>query len=205
MVAVGDKRVQVRRLAERERQKMKDDRTVGEKEKVKLEELKGRVGSQGGVLGKVGRALVREGVDVDVEMLEVLAGVKEGTKEGGGGERGGEWKGRRNAGRGIILWNDDHDHDDTDNMHDNDKDNHDNSLAHLRADVGAMVRQLERQSPRWWAWTLLACPPLALLVAAWSCVRSYRARRRWERDERYQGVRRRVEEMEKEMLERVEL
>ena len=226
VVGVLDKGVQMRRLRDREGGNGDGSGKGNGKGNGKgggeiVEELKGRVGSQGGVLGKVARVLVREGVEVDVDALEALSKGEAGGRGSTVSHRA-EVFGQGGGGWGIVLWNDDGSSDDensttsttttdsnSNNNNDNDKNNTTNpssaktrSLSRLRRDVDAIVRQLERRSPQWWAWTLLACPPLAVLAASWCCAWSYWARRKWEGNE---GVKRRVEEMEREMLERVEL
>ena len=246
VVAVWDKAVQMRRLCARDGEKRrKDDGNVdntnddddgddnvkrgGEEEEEEEEkEVKGRIGSQGGMLDKVARVLVREGLDTDIEeMVRDGAAMRDKRRKR---------RGVSGRGWGVVLWNDDDDDDDdddeaendytVDNDSDDDNNSHENSdtqtqkmsstnekqrkrrnqINRLRKDVNAMVRQLERQSPQWWAWTLLACPPLAILVAAYSCARSYWARKKWEEEGKgNERLRRRLEEMERDMLEQAKL
>lgn len=66
----------------------------------------------------------------------------------------------RGAGRGVVMMND-------------------GSKEELRSQVDVAVEQLREKSPDWWAWTLLACPPLAFVVAAWTMKDNIAINRRW--------------------------
>ncbi|KAI5299179.1 hypothetical protein KEM56_003456, partial [Ascosphaera pollenicola] len=72
-----------------------------------------------------------------------------------------EFRGTDNA-RGVVVWND-------------------TDKAHLEEEVQKAVRAVQRSSPRWWAWVLLAFPPLAAGVAGWNFVMNYWNRKDWEK------------------------
>ncbi|PHH82199.1 hypothetical protein CDD83_3333 [Cordyceps sp. RAO-2017] len=67
----------------------------------------------------------------------------------------------RGPGRGLVLWND-------------------GSRDELAASLAEAMATLRRSSPDWWSWLLLACPPLAVAVAAWSFWLNVRLNRQWE-------------------------
>ena len=64
---------------------------------------------------------------------------------------------------GVVVWND-------------------GDKEQLRQEVDRVMREVMRSSPRWWAWLLLACPPLAATVAAWNFLMSWRMQKAWERE-----------------------
>ncbi|KAG5983980.1 hypothetical protein E4U54_006183 [Claviceps lovelessii] len=68
---------------------------------------------------------------------------------------------QRGDGHGVVLWND-------------------GSRDDLAAGLDDAVGRLRRSSPDWWAWLLLACPPLALALSAWTIWRNVRMNARWE-------------------------
>ncbi|CAH0022979.1 hypothetical protein V2G26_020799 [Clonostachys chloroleuca] len=67
----------------------------------------------------------------------------------------------RGSGRGLVLWND-------------------GSKEELQVQVDAALTQLKTQSPGWWSYLLLACPPLAVAVAAWRLWDNARINKEWE-------------------------
>lgn len=69
---------------------------------------------------------------------------------------------RRGKKAGVVVWND------------GDKDE-------LKREVDRVMAVVRNGSPRWWAWLLLLCPPLAAASGSWSYVRSWWIKREWER------------------------
>ena len=67
----------------------------------------------------------------------------------------------RGQGRGVVVWND-------------------GGREELENEVGKVIRELQRGSPKWWAWFLIWSPVLGGLVGVWSMVLAWWARRRWE-------------------------
>lgn len=67
----------------------------------------------------------------------------------------------RGEGRGIVLWND-------------------GSREELAEQIGTAIQGLRRSSDGWWSWVLLACPPLAVAVAAWRMWENGRLQKQWE-------------------------
>ncbi|PFH60908.1 hypothetical protein XA68_10106 [Ophiocordyceps unilateralis] len=67
----------------------------------------------------------------------------------------------RGHSRGLVLWND-------------------GSKQELAASLHKDMVALRRQHPDWWSWLLLACPPLALVVAAWRIWQNVCMDRQWE-------------------------
>lgn len=70
----------------------------------------------------------------------------------------------RGPGRGVVVWND-------------------GSEEELRDEVAGAIAALRNASPRWWSVVLLACPPLAVVVAAWTYWQNRRIDRRWRETE----------------------
>lgn len=66
----------------------------------------------------------------------------------------------RGPARGIVLYND-------------------TEPDELAARVADAMARLRRASPAWWSWVLLACPPLALAVAACGFWQNVGLNRRW--------------------------
>lgn len=64
----------------------------------------------------------------------------------------------------------------------------DGDARELAARVDDAVARLRRASPDWWAWLLLACPPLALAVAAWTVWRNVALDRRWREGQARAGL-----------------
>lgn len=71
----------------------------------------------------------------------------------------------RGHGKGVVLWND-------------------GTKEHLRDQLDIAIREMQRKSPSWWAWALLGCPPLAILVAAWEFWQNQKINARWEEGEK---------------------
>ena len=70
----------------------------------------------------------------------------------------------RGEGRGFVLWNDGEEKD-------------------LAVQVKDVMGRIQRQSPRWWAWLLLVCPPVVGGVVSWELLLGW-LRKRKERRER---------------------
>jgi len=70
----------------------------------------------------------------------------------------------RGAGRGVVLWND-------------------GGREELKAQIASAMHALGRESPRWWAWMLLLCPPLAGLAGAWTYWQNCAINKRWREEE----------------------
>ncbi|KJZ72816.1 hypothetical protein HIM_07760 [Hirsutella minnesotensis 3608] len=70
----------------------------------------------------------------------------------------------RGPGRGVVLWND-------------------GSKEELAASLDAAIVEMRKSSPEWWSWTLLACPPLAVVLAAWQFWQNVRLNRQWEKSQ----------------------
>jgi dephospho-CoA kinase len=74
------------------------------------------------------------------------------------------------AARGVVVWND-------------------ADKAELeRAIKGAMV-SISASSPRWWAWALLAAPPVGFGIAAWNLIVNYATQKDWEKKKREEKAR----------------
>jgi dephospho-CoA kinase len=75
----------------------------------------------------------------------------------------------RGKGRGAVVWND-------------------GDREDLKREVDKVVKELLGEgvtrgySPRWWAWLLWGCPPLAAAVAAWEYNKNQKANKDWERE-----------------------
>lgn len=71
----------------------------------------------------------------------------------------------RGSGRGVVVWND-------------------GGKEELAREVQRVMDEVERCSPRWWSWLLWACPPAAVVLAAWGYWKNERINRAWEEQER---------------------
>jgi dephospho-CoA kinase len=71
----------------------------------------------------------------------------------------------RGPGKGVVLWND-------------------GSREELTASIEAAMTEVRGQSPSWWSWVLLACPPLAVAVGAWRFWDNIAINKRWAAEER---------------------
>ena len=67
----------------------------------------------------------------------------------------------RGEGKGLVVWND-------------------GTREELRLQIDDAMRTLRRGSDGWWSWLLLACPPLAIVVALWRVRENARFQREWE-------------------------
>jgi dephospho-CoA kinase len=67
----------------------------------------------------------------------------------------------RGPGAGVVIWND-------------------GCKADLKVEIQRAVQELSRASPKWWAWLLLLCPPLAGLAGLWSFYRGQAINKRWK-------------------------
>jgi dephospho-CoA kinase len=70
----------------------------------------------------------------------------------------------RGKGKGVVVWND-------------------GDKAALKGELERVMREVSRSSPRWWAWLLLLCPPLAGLAGLWNYWRNWVINRRWREGE----------------------
>ena len=76
----------------------------------------------------------------------------------------------RGKGRGVVVWNDGRKED-------------------LRTEVGGVMRRVQRDSPRWWAWVLVGVPVLGVAWGGWGVLGNWWARRRWEEGKRREKAR----------------
>jgi dephospho-CoA kinase len=53
----------------------------------------------------------------------------------------------------------------------------------LKRELERAMAEVRRSSPKWWAWLLLCCPPLAGLAGVWSYYRAIVVNRRWKEQE----------------------
>jgi len=70
----------------------------------------------------------------------------------------------RGLGKGVVVWND-------------------GGKAALKGELDRVMREVTRSSPRWWAWLLLLCPPLAGVAGIWNYWRNLVINRRWKEKE----------------------
>jgi dephospho-CoA kinase len=70
----------------------------------------------------------------------------------------------RGKAKGVVVWND------------GDRD-------HLKGEIERVMSEVSRASPRWWAWLLLLCPPLAGLAGMWSYWRGMVINQEWKEGE----------------------
>lgn len=66
----------------------------------------------------------------------------------------------RGAGAGLVVWND-------------------GSKDELKVELAKVLGEVSRNSPRWWAWLLLLCPPLAGMAGLWTFYRNLAINKRW--------------------------
>ncbi|KAJ5134919.1 Dephospho-CoA kinase [Penicillium atrosanguineum] len=64
--------------------------------------------------------------------------------------------------RGVVVWND-------------------ADKAELERAVKGAMATIEASSPRWWAWTLLAAPPVGFGIAAWNLIVNFATQKGWEK------------------------
>ncbi|KAJ5191973.1 uncharacterized protein N7498_010958 [Penicillium cinerascens] len=72
-----------------------------------------------------------------------------------------EFRGTTTA-RGVVVWND-------------------ADKAELERAVKGAMASIEASSPRWWAWALLAAPPVGIGIAAWNLVVNFATQKGWEK------------------------
>lgn len=70
----------------------------------------------------------------------------------------------RGEGAGVVVYND-------------------GGKEDLRKELERVMAQVSRSSPRWWAWLLLLCPPLAGMASVWSYYRGQVINTRWKDSE----------------------
>ncbi|KAH8588961.1 dephospho-CoA kinase-domain-containing protein [Bisporella sp. PMI_857] len=70
----------------------------------------------------------------------------------------------RGEGAGVVVWND-------------------GGKDDLKKEVERVMEKVTRASPRWWAWLLLLCPPLAGFAGLWSYYRGQVINTRWKEQE----------------------
>jgi dephospho-CoA kinase len=70
----------------------------------------------------------------------------------------------RGPGAGVVIWND-------------------GGKEDLKKEVDRVMKEISRASPRWWAWLLLLCPPLAGLAGVWNLYRGQMMNRKWKEQE----------------------
>lgn len=70
----------------------------------------------------------------------------------------------RGSGRGVVVWNE-------------------GGREELRTELDMVVGELRRRSPKWWAWLLLLCPPMAGMAALWCWYRNRVLSREWKEGE----------------------
>lgn len=70
----------------------------------------------------------------------------------------------RGKGRGEVVWND-------------------GDKEQLKKELQRAMRDIQKSSPRWWAWLLLLCPPLAGMAGIWNYWRGLVINRRWKERE----------------------
>ncbi|KAK1765737.1 dephospho-CoA kinase [Phialemonium atrogriseum] len=66
----------------------------------------------------------------------------------------------RGEGWGVVVWND-------------------GDREQLGKEVERAMAEIQRASPAWWSWTLLLCPPAAVVVGLWTYWQNTRINRRW--------------------------
>ncbi|EQK98439.1 dephospho-CoA kinase [Ophiocordyceps sinensis CO18] len=84
----------------------------------------------------------------------------------------------RGRGRGVVLRNDASPRELAASL--------DGAMAGLQraSRLDGAMAELQRSSPELWSWVLLACPPLALAVAAWRFCQNVHINRQWEKQTR---------------------
>lgn len=70
----------------------------------------------------------------------------------------------RGQGAGVVVWND-------------------GGKEDLTKEIDKVMKEVTRASPRWWAWLLLLCPPLAGIAGVWSYYRGQVINRKWREQE----------------------
>lgn len=70
----------------------------------------------------------------------------------------------RGPGRGVVVWND-------------------KGKEELKGELERVMKEVSRASPRWWAWLLLLCPPLAGFAGLWNYWRGLVINKKWKEGE----------------------
>ena len=70
----------------------------------------------------------------------------------------------RGPGAGVVVWND-------------------GGKDDLKKEIDRVMKEVTRASPRWWAWLLLLCPPMASMAGVWSYYRGQVINRKWKEQE----------------------
>ncbi|RDW65434.1 dephospho-CoA kinase [Coleophoma crateriformis] len=70
----------------------------------------------------------------------------------------------RGKGAGVVVWND-------------------AGKEELKMEIGRVMQEVTRSSPRWWAWLLLLCPPMAGMAGVWNYYKALAINRRWKEQE----------------------
>ncbi|KAF8856664.1 CoaE-domain-containing protein [Acephala macrosclerotiorum] len=71
---------------------------------------------------------------------------------------------QRGNGRGVVVWND-------------------GDREQLKVEIDKAMKVVKGNSPRWWAWLLLLCPPMAGLIGVWTYWRNTVINRKWTQEE----------------------
>lgn len=77
---------------------------------------------------------------------------------------------RRGKGAGVVVWND-------------------GGKEELEREVGRVMEEVRRRSPRWWGTLLWVCPPIAAVVGLWSWWRMRAVQKSWEEEKRKEKAR----------------
>jgi dephospho-CoA kinase len=70
----------------------------------------------------------------------------------------------RGEGKGVVVLND-------------------SGKEELKKEIDSVMEKIRGTSPRWWAWLLLLCPPLAGLAGIWTYWRNLKINGRWKEEE----------------------
>jgi len=71
---------------------------------------------------------------------------------------------QRGNGRGVVVWND-------------------GDKEQLKEELERVMKEVRTASPKWWAWLLLLCPPLAGLAGAWNYYMGTVINKKWKAQE----------------------
>lgn len=67
----------------------------------------------------------------------------------------------RGSGRGVVVWND-------------------GDREELKKGIDKVMEQVRSQSPWWWTWACLLCPPVAVSSASFALLRNWMIDRAWQ-------------------------
>jgi dephospho-CoA kinase len=70
----------------------------------------------------------------------------------------------RGEGRGVVV-------------------NNDEGLEELKTEIARAMQKVQGNSPRWWGWLLLLCPPAGVFAAYWTWIRNKRINKEWNERE----------------------